>query len=36
MIRGYGLGEVWPDFAFLAGMAAVFGLLSIRVFRWQE
>jgi len=36
MIRGYGLGEVWPDFAFLVGMAAVFGLLSIRVFRWQE
>jgi ABC-2 type transport system permease protein len=36
MIRGYGFGAVWPDFAFLAGMAAVFGLLSIRVFRWQE
>ena len=36
MIRGYGLGVVWPDFAFLVGMAVVFGLLSIRVFRWQE
>ncbi len=36
MIRGYGFGQVWLDFLFLAGTALVFGLLSVRVFRWRE
>lgn len=36
MIRGRGLAEVWTDMVFLSGVALVFALLSLRVFRWRE
>lgn len=36
MIRGRGLTDVWRDLVVLAGIALLFAVLSVRVFRWRE
>lgn len=35
MLDGSGIGQVWPDFLFLAGFSAVFLLISSLTFRWE-